>query len=101
MQIHIETENDRERERMIRLLLYSLNNRREDIDSMRLRLSALNDTLGARLYRCRVHAALRGGQILELEETQASSDLAVTRAVERCARTIQRRLHGPESRRIM
>ena len=101
MQIHIDTGDESERERIIRLLLYSLNARRKDIDSMRLGLTPVRDALGARLYRCVIHTALRDGSVFELEETQSSCDLAVNRALVRCARTIQRRLHGPRKRLVV
>jgi hypothetical protein len=101
MQIHIDTDDELERERIIRLLLYTLNARRADIDSMRLSLAPVRDALGVKLNRCVVQTALRDGQTLQVEETQSSSELAVTRALERCARTVQRRLSGPEARRIV
>jgi len=96
MQIHIDTEDELARERIIQRLLYSLNARREDIDSMRVSLTPTYDALGVRLYRCRLHATLRDGHVIEQDETQSSDDLAVTRALERCARTAQRRLYRPE-----
>jgi hypothetical protein len=101
MQIHIETEDQLERERIIQRLLYSLNARREDIDSIRLSLTPVHDALGARLYRCQLQATLRDRSVIEQDETQSSGSLAVSRALERCARTAQRRLYRPEQRRTM
>jgi len=101
MQIHIDTEDQLERERIIQRLLYSLNARREDIDSMRLSLIPIYDTLGSRLYRCKLRATLRNGRVIEQDETQSSCDLAVSRALERCARTSRRRLYQPEQSRIV
>jgi hypothetical protein len=101
MQIHIETEDQLERERIIQRLLYSLNARREDIDSIRLSLRPVHDALGARLYRCQLQATLRDRSVIEQDETLSNGDLAVSRALERCARTAQRRLFRPGQRRII
>ena len=101
MQIHIETEDQLERERIIQRLLYSLNARREDIDSIRLSLRPVHDALGAQLYRCQLQATLRDRSVIEQDETLSNGDLAVSRALERCARTAQRRLFRPEQRRII
>ena len=101
MQVHIDTKDELERERIVKRLMYSLNTRREDIDCVRLSLTPISDALGVKLHRCRLHTRLRGGQVIELDETQPDPALAVTRALERCARTVQRRLHQPERRRIV
>lgn len=98
MHIHIDTKDQLERERIIKRLLYSLNARGEDIDSIRLSLKPTGDALGARFYRCRLRATLRDGSVIEQDETQSYCDLAVSRALERCARTAQRRLFHPEQR---
>ena len=93
MQVHIDTADELQRERIMQQLVYALNARREDIGYVRLSLTPVSDALGAELFRCRLHAKLRNGQLIELDETQSSGDLAVTRALERCARTAQRRLY--------
>jgi hypothetical protein len=101
MQIHIDTENQTEPERITQRLLYSLNAGREDIDCVRLSLTTTSDALGVERYRCRLHMKLRDGQFIELDETQSNSELAVNRALERCARTARRRLNRPEQHWIM
>lgn len=101
MQIHIDTEAQIERERIVRRLLYSLNAGREDIDCLRLSLTTTSDALGVKRYRCRLHTKLRNGQSIELDETQSSAELAINRALERCARTARRRLYHSAQRRIM
>ena len=101
MQVHIDTEDELERERIIQRLMFSLNARREEIDQVRLRLTPIADVRGARLYRCQLHTRLRDGQVIDVDETQASADLAVTRTLERCVRTAQRRLLRPRQRRMM
>jgi hypothetical protein len=101
MQIHIDTEEQIERERIVRRMLYSLHAGREDIDCVRLSLTTTSDALGVKRYRCRLHTTLRDGQFIELDETQSNSELAVTRALERCARTARRRLYHSAQRRIM
>ena len=101
MQIHIVTEDQTERERIIQRLKYSLNAGREDIDCVRLSLTTTSDALGVKRYRCRLHTKLRDGQFIEMDETQSNSELAVNRALERCARTARRRLYRPEQHPIM
>ena len=102
MQVHIDSKDELERERIVQRLMYSLNARREDIDCVRLSLATTKNALGAMLFHCHLYARLRDGQVIELDETQSSGDLAVTRALERCARTARRRLYRhSETRRVM
>jgi len=91
MHVHLETTDDVGRERVTQLLQYSLNGHREDIESLQLNVSAIRNPLGTKLHRCRLLALLRYGPPVEVEEVQSRLDLAVTRALERCVRTIQRR----------
>jgi hypothetical protein len=91
MHVHLETTHDVGRERVTQLLQYSLNGHREDIDSMQLSVATIQDPLGTKLHRCRLRALLRHGPPIEVEEVQSRLDLTVTRALERCVRTIQRR----------
>ena len=100
MQIHIDTEDTQERERIVNLLRYALSSQREHIDRVHLSLTPVYDALGTRLHHCRVRAALRDGRCIEVQEIQSSCALAVTRALERCSRTIQRRMISPEKRRF-
>jgi hypothetical protein len=91
MHVHLETTHDVGRERVTQLLQYSLNGHREDIESLQLNVSAIRNPLGTKLHRCRLRALLRYGPPIEVEEVQSRLDLTVTRALERCVRTIQRR----------
>ena len=91
MLVRLETADDVRRERVTQLLQYSLNGHREDIESLQLNVSAIRNPLGTKLHRCRLRALLRYGPPIEVEEVQSRLDLAVTRALERCVRTIQRR----------
>jgi len=91
MHVHLETTHDVGRERVTQLLQYSLNGHREDIESLQLNVSAIRNPLGTKLHRCRLRALLRHGPPIEVEEVQSRLDLTVTRALERCVRTIQRR----------
>ena len=91
MHVHLETTDDVGRERVTQLLQYSLNGHREDIESLQLNVSAIRNPLGTKLHRCRLRALLRHGPPIEVEEVQSRLDLTVTRALERCVRTIQRR----------
>lgn len=101
MQVHIDSRDELERERIVQRLMYSLNARREDIDCVRLSLEATTNSLGAELFHCHLYTRLRNGREIELDETQSSGDLAVTRALERCARTARRRLYHDQRRRMM
>jgi len=98
MQFHIDTEDTHERERIIHLLQYALSSQHENIDRMHLSLTPEYDALGTRLQRCRLRAALSDGQRIEVQEIQSTCDLAVTCALERCSRTIQRRLFSTRER---
>ncbi len=102
MQVHIDSKNELERERIVQRLMYSLNARREDIDCVRLSLAPTKNALGAVLFHCHLYTRLRDGQVIELDETQSSSDLALTRALERCARTARRHLYRlNQTRRVI
>jgi len=91
MHVHIDTTDDVARERVIQLLQFALNGQREDIDSLQLDIETIRNPLGTKLHHCRLHALLRQGQPIEVEEVQSSLDLVLTRALDRCVRTIQRR----------
>jgi len=97
MHVHIDTTEDRER--IVRLMQYSLNGCREDIDSIQLSLVTVEDALGGRLRRCRLRLAPRYNKEIEVEEVQADLDLAVNRALERSKRILQRRLGSVAQRR--
>lgn len=98
MYVHIETADDVGHERVTRLLQYSLNVQREEIENLQLDVVTIRDSLGTKLHRCRLRARLRYGPPIEVEELQARLDLAVTRALGRCVRTIQRRRHSSTRR---
>ena len=93
MHIYIETTDDVRRERVMQLLRYSLNGNRKDIESLQLRVATIRNPLGTKLHRCRLRALLPRGAPIEVEDVQLRLDLAVTRALERCVRTVRRR-HG-------
>lgn len=92
MHVHIDTTNEDERERIVRLMQFALHGHREHIDSMHLTISRARDALGTDLIRCGVRARLRHDPSIEVHELQSSLDLAVRRALERCLRTVSRRL---------
>ena len=91
MLVRLETADDVRRERITQLLRYSINGHSEDIDNLQLNVETMRDPLGTELHRCRLRALLRHGPPIEVEEVQSRLDLTVTRALERCVRTIQRR----------
>ena len=92
MHIHIDTADNTERKRIRRLLQFLLSGQRSEIDSLQLIIEPVRDALGTRLNRCQIRSTLKLGQQIEVAERQSSLDLAVTRALERCMRTIQRKL---------
>ena len=98
MHVHIETTHDVGRERITQLLQYSLNGQREDIENLQLEVVTIRDPLGTKLHRCRLRALLRYGPPIEVEELQSRLDLAVTRALDRCERTILRRRYSSTHR---
>jgi hypothetical protein len=91
MLVRLETADDVGRERIDELLRYSINGHSEDIDNLQLNVEIMRDPLGTELHRCRLRALLRYGPSIEVEEVQSRLDLAVTRALDRCVRKIQRR----------
>lgn len=91
MHVNIETTDDVARERVIQLLQYALNGDREDIETLQLNVVSIRNPMGTKLHRCRLRALLRRGAPIEVEDVQSRLDLAVTRALERCVRTVRRR----------
>jgi len=91
MHVHIDTTDGVARERVIQLLDYALNGQREVIDSLQLSIETIRNPLGIKLHHCRLNALLRQGSPIGVEEVQSSLDLALTRALDRCVRTIERR----------
>ena len=98
MRVSIETTDDAARERVTHLLQYFLNGHREDIESLQLEVATSRNPLGTRLHRCRLRAQLWHGAPIEVEDVQSHLDLAVTRALERCTRTVRRRHAGSRQR---
>lgn len=94
MHVRLETTDDVGRERITELLRYSLNGHSEDIESLQLNVETMRDPLGTELHRCRLRVLVRCGPSIEVEEVQSRLDLAVTRALDRCVRNIQRRRHS-------
>ena len=94
MRIKISAESDIETALVHRLLRYALAGVGAEIAEAQFEVQDTNDSLGTVLTRCRARVLLCNGDWLRQEEIQSSSDLAVTRALERLARTIQRRVGG-------
>ena len=100
MRTQIDATDDTERERVLRFLQYSLTGYNAEIGSLHLTVSPVHETLGTNLSRCQLRATVRHGQPIEIVEIQSTLDLAVTRALKRCTRTIRRRLAAPLQGRI-
>jgi hypothetical protein len=62
-----------------------------DLESIAVSIDDVSDRLGANLKRCTVCGLLVAGDAVEVVETQADLMLAVTRAMDRCVRTVRRR----------
>jgi len=63
----------------------------DDVESIAVTIDDVSGRLGSSLKRCRVDGTLFAGETVEVVETQADLILAVTRAMDRCVRTIRRR----------
>jgi hypothetical protein len=61
------------------------------LDELFVRVEATRDPLGGPLVQCQVIAAAGRGDELVIEETQADLLRALTRALDRCVRTLRRR----------
>jgi hypothetical protein len=92
MRTRIDAAEEHVRERANELLLFCLAGSSDEIDEVRISIEAVSDPLGRNLTRCRAQTQLRRGDRVEIEELQPNLDRAVTRALERCRRTIRRRL---------
>ncbi len=92
MRVRIEASNDLVAASVRRLLSFALAPVALDIAAARVRVDVVYDPLGVQLTRCCTELDLCNGQRVAVEEMQSRQDLAVSRALNRCARTVQRRL---------
>jgi hypothetical protein len=91
MEVRVHTPDDAlagQVEQMLRFYLTGLDGQ---IDELFVRVESTRDTLGAPLVQCQVIASAGRGGELVIEETQSDLVRALTRALDRCVRTLRRR----------
>lgn len=91
MRTRIDADVRADRVRAGQLLKFSLARIAPSIAVVRISLGRLEDPRGATLTRCSTEVITRYGERVHVEETQATLEMAVTRALERSLRLIQRR----------
>lgn len=74
-----------------KILAYYLTGVATDVSQIRVTIDEVSDPLGVSLMRCQIDGDLVNAAGLSIVETQSSLNLAITRALERCVRTIRRR----------
>lgn len=92
MRIMIDCTDDETTERIRDLLNYSLATSNADIRNVRISVRPERDHFGSRLVRCRMLTQLVSDENIAIEEVQSSGEVALTRAIDRTSRTLQRRL---------
>ncbi|MCB1772425.1 MAG: hypothetical protein KDI88_02310 [Gammaproteobacteria bacterium] len=89
----VKSEDPEVRQRVEKVMLYYLTSVANSVESVTVTIEDVSDRLGVSLRRCSVDGVLVGGDRIAIVETQSDLMLAVTRAMDRCLRTIRRR-HG-------
>ena len=91
MRITIDCTDEETSERIRDLLHYNLATSVAEISNVRISVSQEMDSFGSRLVRCRMLTQLRSHENIAIDELQSSAEMALTRAIERTSRTLQRR----------
>lgn len=91
MRVRIDADNERITERVRQLLHFVLSPAPPQIVDTRISVHPFSDAGSTELTRCQAEIHLRNGEKVTVEEIQFSLELAVSRALERSLRTIQRR----------
>lgn len=71
---------------------FALSSRYDQIKRIRVRLLDINGPRGGSDKRCQVHITLPRSRDIVIEDTQPDLYVAIDRAADRAARTVQRRL---------
>ncbi|MCB1875867.1 MAG: hypothetical protein KDH88_07835 [Chromatiales bacterium] len=90
MQIGIDAPNERIAAQVDQLLSFGLSGLAHKIEHVRVRFRRQIDPLGDPLHLCCVHVSLYSRQSIDIHEIQVDPTLAITRALDRAARSIRR-----------
>jgi hypothetical protein len=77
--------------RVEKLLDFYLTGLAGEVRQVRVSVDDVTDQLGVSLKRCQIDGDLVHGGKVVIVETQSDLNLAITRALDRCVRTIRRR----------
>lgn len=91
MHIQINADTPVVKNQVEQLSRFYLTGMQGQLESVELTIDDILDPLGGALTRCRFHGQLGPGDSLEVTEIQADLALAVTRALDRAARTARLR----------
>lgn len=75
-----------------RRLLFGLDWARNEVNVVKLCLSDINGPRGGNDKRCQLRIPIRGMRDVVIEDTSADLRIAIDRAIDRAARTLERRL---------
>ncbi len=92
MRIKIDAETRDDSARVSQWLKFSLARVSPYVTEARIATRRATDPLGSNLYRCQAELLTYTGERVIAEEVQTSLELAVTRALQRTGRVVQRRL---------
>ncbi len=92
MRIKIDAETRDDSARVSQWLKFSLARVSPHVTEARIATRRATDPLGSNLCRCRAELLTYTGERVTAEEVQTSLELAVTRALQRTGRVVQRRL---------
>jgi hypothetical protein len=99
MQAQVHAPNAAMTEQVEQLLRFYLTGLEEHVVSIAIKVETTRDPLGNALLHCAVHARLGCEGELCIDEIQSDLLLAMTRALDRCVRTLRRRGAGVRLRR--
>ena len=99
MQVCIQAESDAMAGQVEQLLDYYRTGLAFDLHRIDLSVRAREDPFGRRFLHCQIHAVPFSGPALSIDESQADLERVVTRALDRCSRTLRRRHQRQRLRR--
>lgn len=99
MQVHIQADSDAMKGQVEQLLDFYRTGLAFELHRIDLSVDTREDPFGRRFVHCRIHAVPFNGPALSIDESQADLDRVVTRALDRCARTLRRRHQRQRLRR--
>jgi hypothetical protein len=91
MHVRVKADEAEVAKRVEKVMHFYLTSVASEIDSISVTIVDVSDRLGANLKRCAVDGVMASGDRMQIVETQSDLMVAVTRALDRCVRTIRRR----------